>query len=103
MDIFFAIIEYVGIIAFSVAGAMIAIDKEADIVGVLILALTTAFGGGIMRDLFLGHVPPRFFTDYYVEIAVSLASALLVFVFASIYKKTFLEKERLIGFVNNFF
>ena len=103
MDIFFTIIEYIGIIAFSVAGAMIAIDKEADIAGVLILALTTAFGGGIMRDLFLGYVPPRFFTEYYVEIAVSVTSALLVFIFASIYKKTFLEKEKTIGFVNNFF
>jgi len=103
MDIFFTIIEYIGIIAFSVAGAMVAIDKEADIVGVLFLALTTAFGGGIMRDLFLGHTPPRFFTEYQIEILVSLASALAVFIFASICKRTFLEKERLIGFVNNFF
>ena len=103
MDIFFTIIEYIGVIAFSVSGAMIAIDKEADIAGVIILALTTAFGGGIMRDLFLGITPPRFFTEYYIEIAVCVASAALVFVFAAIYKKTFLKNERLISFVNNFF
>lgn len=103
MDIFFTIIEYIGVIAFSVAGAMIAIDKEADIVGVLILALTTAFGGGIMRDILLGYIPPRFFTEYYIEIAISLISAIAVFIFASAYKKTFLEKERLIGSINNFF
>ena len=103
MDIFFTIIEYIGVIAFSVAGAMIAIDKEADIAGVLILALTTAFGGGIMRDILLGYIPPRFFTEYYIEIAISLTSAIVVFIFASAYKKTFLEKERLIGSINNFF
>ena len=103
MDIFFIIIENIGVIAFSVAGAMIAIDKEADIAGVLILALTTAFGGGIMRDILLGYIPPRFFTEYYIEIAISLTSAIVVFIFASAYKKTFLEKERLIGSINNFF
>ena len=103
MDIFFTIIEYIGIVAFSVSGAMIAIDREADIVGVLILALTTTFGGGILRDILLGKVPPRFFTEYQIEVLICLASALSVFIFAAIFKRTFLEEERRIGFVNNFF
>ena len=103
MDIFFTIIEYIGIVAFSVSGAMIAIDREADIVGVLILALTTTFGGGIVRDILLGKVPPRFFTEYQIEVLICLTSALVVFVFASIFKRTFLEKEKRISFVNNFF
>ena len=38
MDIIFQIIEYVGIIAFAVSGAMVAIDKEADLVGVFLMA-----------------------------------------------------------------
>ncbi len=103
MEIFFAVLEYAGIIAFAVTGAMIAVDNEADLVGVVVLALVTSFGGGIMRDLFLGHTPPRFFTDYGAEISVAIMSALAVFVFARIFSKSFIEKEKRISSIVNIF
>jgi uncharacterized membrane protein YeiH len=53
-----AALELIGIFAFAVSGALLAIRRDFDIVGIAILALTTALGGGILRDLLLGDTPP---------------------------------------------
>lgn len=62
--IMFNIAEVIGTIAFAVSGAMIAIDRGLDLFGVVFLAITTALGGGTIRDIFLGHFPPRMFYSY---------------------------------------
>ena len=58
MDIVIAIFEWIGLISFALSGAMLAIQKEMDILGVCVLGAVTATGGGIMRDLILGITPP---------------------------------------------
>lgn len=63
MDIFILILELVGTVAFSISGAMTAMKKNMDIFGVMILGLTTAVGGGVIRDLILGITPPATFRD----------------------------------------
>lgn len=77
------LMELAGIAAFAASGAMAAMDKGADIFGVLFLAVITALGGGVIRDMLLGWLPPRMFTSY-VYICVALACALLVFLDAYI-------------------
>lgn len=52
---FIFIMDILGTIAFAISGAMVAIRKEMDLFGVNILAITTAVGGGIIRDLLIGH------------------------------------------------
>ena len=74
-------LEIIGTAAFAISGAMIAIDKGADLFGVLFLALITALGGGVIRDLLLGSTPPAMFTNYRF-VAVALLSALLLFLLA---------------------
>lgn len=54
----FLIFELAGTVAFAVSGAMTALKRSMDIFGVAILGLTTAVGGGIIRDLVLGNTPP---------------------------------------------
>ena len=78
MDLFILVIEIIGTVAFSVSGAMIAIKKNMDVFGVMILGLTTAVGGGIIRDLILGLTPPMAFRNP-VYALVALATAALVF------------------------
>ncbi len=56
-------IEYLGIVAFAISGAMVAIRKGMDLFGVNILGLTTAVGGGCLRDIVLGIYPPQMFRD----------------------------------------
>lgn len=76
------ILEILGTIAFAFSGAMTAIRKEMDIFGVLILGVTTAVGGGIIRDILLGHIPPAVFTQpVYVIVAALIAIALFIWIY----------------------
>lgn len=72
------VLNLIGTAAFSVSGALTAIHKGMDLLGVLILGMVTAVGGGILRDLILGKTPPDAFTDP-VYALVSLFTAFLVF------------------------
>ena len=55
ISIFF-LIEAVGTIAFASSGAMVAIRQNLDLLGIIVLGVTTAVGGGMMRDILLGIV-----------------------------------------------
>ncbi len=72
-------LEIIGTIAFAISGAFVAINKKMDILGVIILAMATAVGGGIIRDLVLGITPPAAFT-HPVYALVSIVVAILVFI-----------------------
>ena len=63
METFILILELIGTVAFAASGAMTGIKKNMDIFGVCILALTTAVGGGVIRDLILGNTPPATFRN----------------------------------------
>ena len=54
--------ELTGTAAFAFSGAAAAVHKKMDIFGCVILGMTTACGGGIIRDLLLGITPPSAFT-----------------------------------------
>lgn len=56
-----SLFEIVGTIAFAAAGALAGIQKKLDIFGVFVLALITAVGGGIVRDVLIGIIPPTAF------------------------------------------
>lgn len=62
ISIFF-IIEIIGTIAFASSGAMVAIKQHLDLLGVVVLGVTTAVGGGMLRDIILGNVPPSLFLN----------------------------------------
>ncbi|MGB0733496.1 MAG: trimeric intracellular cation channel family protein, partial [Pontibacterium sp.] len=49
--------EMVGIVVFSISGALAAQGKRLDIFGVVILGLVTALGGGTLRDITLNAHP----------------------------------------------
>ena len=63
MDSIFFIFEIIGVIAFSLSGALVAMKKGMDIFGACVLGMTTAIGGGIIRDLILGATPPASFVN----------------------------------------
>ena len=52
------IFEILGTIAFSISGAIEAMKREMDLLGVLVLGLVTGVGGGILRDVLMGELPP---------------------------------------------
>ena len=102
MDAVFIALEWIGVIAFAVSGAMVSVKKGMDLFGVVFLALVTAFGGGIMRDCLLGRVPPAFFTNYAL-IAGGVFAALSVFGVAYFMKEKYFANESAIEHVNNVF
>lgn len=72
---FTTIADFVGILAFAIAGILAAAGKRFDPVGVFVLAFTTAFGGGLFRDLVLGA--QHFYwieNEAYVWMTVALAA-----------------------------
>lgn len=74
----FFFIEAVGTIAFASSGAMVAIKKQLDLLGVVVLGVTTAVGGGMLRDIIIGNVPPALFKN---SIYVLLAFLTVIFLF----------------------
>lgn len=71
--------EIIGTIAFAFSGATVAIRRRMDIFGVLVLGGCTAVGGGLIRDLILGNIPPSMFRKP-VYVAVSAITSLAVFI-----------------------
>lgn len=72
------VLVYAGTVTFAVTGALVAVQKRFDLVGVLVLAAVTAIGGGSIRDLVVGIVPPTSLTDEPLLWSVA-ATGLLVF------------------------
>lgn len=92
--------EFLGTIAFSISGAMVAIKRKLDLFGVLTMGTVTAVGGGIIRDLFLGAIPPRAFTNF-TSVLVAILFSLLVFVVSNIGEMY--KHHNLIVSINNVF
>jgi uncharacterized membrane protein YeiH len=71
-------------LVFAVEGASAAVNADLDVFGVLVLGFVTALGGGIIRDLLIGDVPPAAFRDQRY-MATALVGALIAFaIFAPI-------------------
>lgn len=81
-------LDLLGTFAFAVSGALAGVRKNLDLYGVSFLAVVTAVGGGTIRDTMLGRVPPFLFKDMNY-LFLSIAGALVVFLFHSHVKKTY--------------
>jgi len=70
----FAFLDLAGTFAFAISGAVAAKDRNLDGFGIMAVAFTVACGGGVMRDLCLGVVPPAGLADWrYLAAALSAA------------------------------
>ncbi len=79
----FLILELTGTVAFASSGAMLAIQKEMDLFGVCVLGVTTSVGGGMLRDLLLGIIPPGMFQKpVYTIVAILTSTVLFVILYA---------------------
>jgi len=57
------LLVWIGTLTFAASGALVAIRAGFDLVGVLVLAAVTAIGGGSIRDVVVGVLPPDNFTN----------------------------------------
>lgn len=79
----FVVLDLAGIFVFAISGALVAVRKDLDVFGVLVLAGTTGLGGGLLRDVLLGAVPPAALADWRY-LLVPVAAGLLTFWFHSV-------------------
>jgi uncharacterized membrane protein YeiH len=87
-------LELAGIFVFAISGALLAVRKNFDVFGMAVLAEVTALGGGLLRDLIIGAVPPAAFTDLGYFLTPLIATALVFFLHPQV--------ERIQGAVNVF-
>ncbi len=69
----FVLSDSVGLVAFSLTGALVGIESGLSIFGVMVLAFITATGGGIIRDMIVNEVPTILSSDFYGSIALLMA------------------------------
>lgn len=74
-------LEIAGVVAFAITGVITALEKKFDIFGALVLGVTTSVGGGILRDMILGYLPPAAFREPVFAVTATVVS-LAVFILA---------------------
>lgn len=85
----FILSDSIGLISFSISGALIGIEHNFNLTGVVTMAFITAVGGGIARDVIINEVPFVFKTGFYGTISLLVGAALY-----------FLNQENLISLLS---
>jgi uncharacterized membrane protein YeiH len=79
-DLVLLIVDLIGTFVFAVEGGMTAIRADLDLLGLLVLSFATALGGGVIRDVLIGAVPPNSIRDWRYG-ATALTGGAAVFFF----------------------
>jgi len=69
------LLDVLGTFVFAVSGALVAVRARLDLFGTLVLAFATGLGGGLVRDVLLGDVPPVGLTEWPLLAAAVAAGA----------------------------
>lgn len=78
---FIFFVEIIGTVAFASSGAMVAVRKKLDLFGIIVLGVITAVGGGMLRDLMIGKIPPNMFRNPVYVFAAFLTVIVLFILF----------------------
>lgn len=89
-DIIVFIMEMMGTVAFAASGAMVGVGRRMDIFGVCVLGVITSVGGGMIRDIILGNIPPNVFRN---PVYAAVATVISCLVFALIHLRKDLLKQ----------
>jgi uncharacterized membrane protein YeiH len=73
------VIDLIGTLVFAIEGSMAAVEGNLDILGLMVLAFATALGGGIIRDVLIGAVPPNSIRDWRYPAAAFAGGAVVFF------------------------
>ncbi|MBW2452483.1 MAG: trimeric intracellular cation channel family protein [Deltaproteobacteria bacterium] len=82
---FLYLLDLVGTAAFAASGAWAAVRRHMDLFGILVLGVVTAVGGGTLRDILLGDIPP-FSLQNEVYLYIAIVTSLVVFVWRNRFK-----------------
>jgi uncharacterized membrane protein YeiH len=71
-------LDLIGVFVFALSGALVGVRKGLDLVGVAVLSWIAGLGGGMLRDVLLGDLPPVGVSDWRL-LAAAVAAGLVVF------------------------
>jgi uncharacterized membrane protein YeiH len=75
---FYNFLDLAGTFVFAISGAVAAKQRGMDLFGICAIAFTVACGGGIMRDLCIGAIPPAGLTNWHYLIAAIIATGMTI-------------------------
>src|SRR5215213_6031327 len=91
-------IDFAATVVFSMTGAMVALRREYDLIGLFVLALVCGLGGGLLRDsVFIQGGPPAAMRSpgYMLAVFVGCVAAIVFFSHAERFSKPFLILDAL--------
>lgn len=74
------VLELVGVFVGAMSGALAAVRKQFDVFGILVLGWAAGLGGGMLRDVLIGAVPPVGISNWRF-IVTAMAGATLIYFF----------------------
>lgn len=74
------VLDLVGVFVFGLSGGLAAVRKQLDVLAVLVLAAAAGLGGGVLRDVLIGAVPPVGISDWRL-VGAACAAGLITFFF----------------------
>ncbi|MBR2783744.1 MAG: TRIC cation channel family protein [Firmicutes bacterium] len=78
MEKYLLAVEIIGTVAFALSGVLVGIKKDLDLFGVVMLGVIAATGGGLVRDMMLGQVPPVMFQKPMYFVTAVIVSVLML-------------------------
>jgi uncharacterized membrane protein YeiH len=78
LHVLYNVLDLAGTFVFAISGAAAAKQRGLDLFGICAIAFTVACGGGIMRDLCIGAIPPAGLTNWHYLVAAIIATVMTV-------------------------
>lgn len=88
------LLDILGVFVFALSGGLVGVRKGLDLVGIIVLAWVAGLGGGMLRDVLLGDVPPVGISDWRL-FAPALAAGLVTFLWYRRLREFFRARPRL--------
>ncbi|AZV47482.1 hypothetical protein C3L23_09455 [Nautilia sp. PV-1] len=75
----FLISDSIGLVSFSISGSIVALNSGFNVYGVVFLALITAVGGGMIRDILINKIPFILKENFYGSVSIFVSIFLYIF------------------------
>ncbi len=92
LELTWYILDIIGTVAFAISGTLVGLSRRMDIFGIIVLAVLTAVGGGMVRDVLIDVVPPMALINT-TNLLLAVMTAVLVSVFYGAYHVTPRQKH----------
>lgn len=97
-NILFVVTDSIGLVSFAIAGALMGLHAEFTVFGIMLIALITAVGGGVMRDILLNQVPLLLKSDFYGSVALLVGLVIYILNYFGLLNSLSLSIVFIVGF-----